>query len=60
MKGDPVSLRVFSSGEWSQPVTMHVTPGMEVKAFAVTEEPEGGMPWPTGPKVLVGGVSQGE
>jgi hypothetical protein len=27
---------------------------MEAKAFAVTEEPEGGMPWPTGPKVLVG------
>lgn len=60
MKGDPVSLRVFSSGEWSEPMTMHVAPGMEAKAFAVTEEPEGGMPWPTGPKVLVGGVSQGE
>jgi anti-sigma-K factor RskA len=60
MKGDPVSLRVFSPGEWSQPETMHLPPGMEAKAFAITEEPEGGMPAPTGPKVLVGGVSQGE
>jgi anti-sigma-K factor RskA len=33
---------------------------MAAKAFAVTVEPKGGMPWPTGPKVLVGGVSQGE
>jgi hypothetical protein len=60
MKGDPVSLRVFSRGEWTEPETMHLPPGMEAKAFAVTEEPEGGMPSPTGPKVLVGGVSQGE
>jgi anti-sigma-K factor RskA len=54
MQGNPVSLRVMSSGEWTQPMTAHVTPGMEAKAFAVTEEPEGGMPQPTGPKVLVG------
>jgi anti-sigma-K factor RskA len=60
MKGDPVSLRVFSRGEWTEPETMHVPPGMAAKAFAVTEEPEGGMPAPTGPKLLVGGVSQGE
>jgi anti-sigma-K factor RskA len=54
MEGKPMPLRVFSGGEWTEPVTAHVTPGMEAKAFAVTEEPEGGMPWPTGPKVLVG------
>jgi anti-sigma-K factor RskA len=53
MEGKPMPLRVFG-GEWTEPMTMHVTPGMEAKAFAVTEEPEGGMPWPTGPKVLVG------
>lgn len=54
MEGKPMPLRVFRGGEWTEPVTAHVTPGMEAKAFAVTEEPEGGMPWPTGPKVLVG------
>ena len=35
-------------------MTAHVPPGMAAKAFAVTVEPAGGMPWPTGPKVLVG------
>lgn len=54
MQGNPVSLRVLPAGEWTQPMTTHVAPGMEAKAFAVTEEPEGGMPQPTGPKVLVG------
>jgi anti-sigma-K factor RskA len=60
MQGAPVPLRVFSGGEWNEPVTAHVPPGTAAKAFAVTVEPKGGMPWPTGPKVLVGGVSQGE
>jgi anti-sigma-K factor RskA len=60
MQGAPVPLRVFTGGEWNEPVTAHVPPGMAAKAFAVTVEPKGGMPWPTGPKVLVGGVSQGE
>jgi anti-sigma-K factor RskA len=54
MQGKPMPLRVLAGGEWTEPVMAHVTPGMEVKAFAVTEEPEGGMPWPTGPKVLAG------
>ncbi|MGB7134850.1 MAG: anti-sigma factor [Acidobacteriaceae bacterium] len=54
MKGAPMSLRVFSSGEWNGTMMAHVPPGMEVKAFAVTMEPAGGMPQPTGPKVLVG------
>ena len=53
MEGKPMPLHVFA-GEWTKPMTMHVAPGMEAKAFAVTEEPAGGMPWPTGPKVLVG------
>jgi anti-sigma-K factor RskA len=59
MEGKPVPLRVLSGGEWTEPLTAHVTPGMAAKAFAVTVEPKGGMPWPTGPKVLMGGVSQG-
>lgn len=54
MEGKPMPLHVFSNGEWDKPMAMHIAPGMEAKAFAVTEEPEGGMPWPTGPKVLVG------
>jgi len=54
MEGKPMPLRVFTGGEWTEPVTAHVSPGMEAKAFAITEEPEGGMPWPTGPKVLAG------
>jgi anti-sigma-K factor RskA len=53
MEGKPMPLHVFGE-EWTEPMQMHVTPGMEAKAFAVTEEPAGGMPWPTGPKVLVG------
>ncbi|HEX4311817.1 MAG TPA: anti-sigma factor [Acidobacteriaceae bacterium] len=53
-QGSPMSLHVFGSGEWDKPMAMHVSPGMEAKAFAVTEEPEGGMPTPTGPKILVG------
>ena len=53
-QGAPMSLHVFGHDEWDKPMAMHVTPGMEAKAFAVTEEPEGGMPSPTGPKVLVG------
>ncbi len=53
MEGKPMPLYVFGE-EWTEPMEMHVTPGMEAKAFAVTEEPAGGMPWPTGPKVLAG------
>lgn len=52
MEGKPMPLGVWGD-EWTAPMTMHVTPGMEAKAFAITEEPEGGMPGPTGPKVLV-------
>jgi anti-sigma-K factor RskA len=54
MQGKPMPLHTFGSGEWTQPMSMHIAPGMEAKTFAVTEEPEGGMPWPTGPKILAG------
>jgi len=53
MEGKPMPLSVWGD-EWTAPMTLHVTPGMEAKAFAITEEPQGGMPSPTGPKVLVG------
>jgi anti-sigma-K factor RskA len=54
MQGKPMPLHTFGNGEWTQPMSMQITPGMEAKTFAVTEEPEGGMPWPTGPMVLEG------
>lgn len=53
-QGAPVSLGVFSAAEQKMQVTAHVPPGLEAKAFAVTVEPQGGRPQPTGPKVLVG------
>jgi anti-sigma-K factor RskA len=53
-EGKPMSLHVFANGEWEKPMSMTIAPGLEAKAFAITEEPEGGMPQPTGPKVLVG------
>lgn len=52
--GAPVSLGVMSAMEPTAPLTAHVSPGTVAKAFAVTVEPKGGMPQPTGPKVLVG------
>jgi anti-sigma-K factor RskA len=36
---------------------MKIPPGVLPKAFAVTLEPAGGKPQPTGPKVLVGAAS---
>ncbi|HEX4065541.1 MAG TPA: anti-sigma factor [Acidobacteriaceae bacterium] len=53
-QGAPVSLGVFSAKEARVAITAHVSPGIAAKAFAVTIEPQGGMPQPTGPKVLVG------
>ncbi|HEY1807349.1 MAG TPA: anti-sigma factor [Acidobacteriaceae bacterium] len=53
MKGKPMSLRVFKA-EWNEPMMMKVPTGMEAKEFAVTVEPMGGMPWPTGPMVMEG------
>jgi anti-sigma-K factor RskA len=53
--GKPINAGVFN------PVTgradhwmMKMPPGVEPKMFAVTLEPQGGMPRPTGPMVLIG------
>jgi anti-sigma-K factor RskA len=56
--GNPISCGVFNpvAGEpdhWM----MKLPQGIEPKAFAVTLEPSGGMPQPTGPRVLVGAPS---
>lgn len=57
--GSPINVGVFlppAAGQGSS-FMMHLSPGMAAKAFAVTVEPAGGMPQPTGPKVLIGAVS---
>jgi anti-sigma-K factor RskA len=54
--GAPISAGVFTPGEQGarQFWTAEVPLNTEVKAFAVTIEPAGGVPQPTGPKVLLG------
>jgi anti-sigma-K factor RskA len=53
--GDPISAGVMPSG-MNVHILSNVPPGTSAKAFAVTLEPTGGSPQPTGPKLLVGGV----
>jgi anti-sigma-K factor RskA len=57
MEGKPVSAGVIDHGGPIHPWMMKLPQGMAAKAFAVTLEPVGGMPQPTGPMVLVGPVS---
>ncbi|HEV3252906.1 MAG TPA: anti-sigma factor [Candidatus Acidoferrales bacterium] len=57
--GNPISAGVFhpnAAGKVSI-LLPPLPPGVAAKAFAVTVEPAGGVPQPTGPKVLIGGVS---
>lgn len=58
-EGNPVSAGIFSPGAGGTGAMMltPVAPGITAKAFAVTLEPAGGMPQPTGPKILIGPVS---
>jgi anti-sigma-K factor RskA len=57
-QGAPISAGFFdaTAGEYSSWMAA-VPKGVAPMAFAVTIEPAGGMPHPTGPKVLVGPVS---
>jgi anti-sigma-K factor RskA len=56
--GKPISCGVFNPASGQRDHWMTKLPkGIEPKAFAVTLEPAGGMPQPTGPKVLVGAPS---
>ena len=58
MDGKPISAGLIESSSGPiNPWTVKVPPGVAAKAFAITLEPEGGMPQPTGPMVLVGPVS---
>jgi anti-sigma-K factor RskA len=58
MNGAPISAGVFNpkSGQMSH-MMMKVPAGLTAKEFAVSLEPAGGMPQPTGPMVLVGPIS---
>jgi anti-sigma-K factor RskA len=56
MSGNPISAGIFAvdtSGN-GQVTLPELPPNVSAKAFAVTLEPAGGVPQPTGPKVLVG------
>ncbi|HXU20159.1 MAG TPA: anti-sigma factor [Verrucomicrobiae bacterium] len=56
--GKPISCGVFNPVEGQPDHWMTKLPkGIQPKSFAVTLEPSGGMPQPTGPKVLVGAPS---
>lgn len=57
-EGNPISAGVFQPVPGQMDHWMMAMPqGVVPKAFAVTIEPAGGMPQPTGPKVLVGAAS---
>jgi anti-sigma-K factor RskA len=58
MNGAPISAGVFNpkNGEMSH-MMMKLPAGVTAKAFAVSLEPAGGVPQPTGPMVLVGPIS---
>jgi anti-sigma-K factor RskA len=58
MKGAPISAGVLTTTNGTPShIMMKLPEGVPAKAFAVTLEPAGGMPQPTGPMVLVGPVS---
>lgn len=58
--GDPISAGIVAPtaapGSGTQ-IIATVPAGTSAKAFAVTVEPTGGSPQPTGPKILAGGIS---
>jgi hypothetical protein len=55
--GAPVDAGIVGPNQENGAVVVRLTPGLVAKAFAVTMEPAGGMPQPTGPKILVGAAS---
>jgi anti-sigma-K factor RskA len=54
--GAPVSAGLVEANQEGGAAVAHLPQGLSAKAFAVTMEPKGGRPQPTGPKVLVGAV----
>ncbi len=59
VEGNPISAGVFQvDSKGNGEIVLPALPsGVTAKAFAVTVEPAGGVPQPTGPKVLIGAVS---
>ncbi|HLI35241.1 MAG TPA: anti-sigma factor [Terriglobia bacterium] len=59
VEGKPISAGVFETDEHGNGEVLlpSLPPGISAKAFAVTIEPAGGEPQPTGKKVLIGAVS---
>ena len=55
--GAPVSAGVVDAYQNNGAMVMRFTPGLVAKAFALTMEPQGGVPQPTGPKILVGAAT---
>jgi anti-sigma-K factor RskA len=55
--GAPVSAGLVDANQQNGAVVVRLAPGLAAKAFAVTLEPLGGRPQPTGPMVLVGAAS---
>lgn len=55
--GAPVSAGLIAPGQEGATVLVHSQVGLKAKAFAITLEPAGGRPQPTGPKVFVGVVA---
>jgi hypothetical protein len=55
--GAPVDAGVVDANQENGAVVVRLAPGLAPKAFAVTLEPYGGRPQPTGPRVLVGAAS---
>lgn len=55
--GAPVDAGIVTANQQNGAAIVHLAPGLAAKAFAVTTEPLGGSPQPTGPKVLVGAAS---
>ena len=58
-EGAPIDAGTFNSDLHgnAEVILPPLPPGIVAKAFAVTIEPAGGVPAPTGPKVLIGAVS---
>ncbi len=52
--GVPVSAGIVAPNQETKAAVVHLPEGLAAKAFAVTVEPKGGRPQPTGAKVLVG------
>ncbi|MGP8227463.1 MAG: anti-sigma factor domain-containing protein [Terracidiphilus sp.] len=52
--GAPINAGLVDANQQNGAVVVRLTPGLAPKAFAVTLEPFGGRPQPTGPMVLVG------